>query len=182
MGSKYFLMCLRKITKVIVNIVLTLFLLTIISGCKKEKPMVTLSVNGKEIPYYLYMEKSISEQIPWKKYIQNTEELLYLELESEIKIHFSRANVQQLMIQDSILTEEGTLKYQSNMTQRIDYKFKDKNTYTFSITSHPAVGFSSNLEDYKTGESLIGFDISYEWEGKYYHCLFVIKTEACINN
>ena len=170
----------KKAKKLAAIIGFAIVIFIIIINCYKEKSAITIFIIDEELPYYTEIKDNKNEEVSWEKYIQNTEKILYLKLGSEIKFDISNKDIKELIIQDAIVNDDGTMKYQKSANQVLDYELDEDNMYKFYLPANLAVGFDSE-SIYEEGKCLRGIDISYKYNNRYYHCLFAIKTDLFYN-
>lgn len=104
-------------------------------------------------------------------------EIPYIELGTKIKIEIKGRVPDRIELTDSVLRENGTVKYSYREDQIIPFTFSNrKGTYDLDI--HPAVFLSSNSEDYLPGKTMRGFRLTCSWGENKCEYGFIIRTDA----
>lgn len=120
------------------------------------------------------------EEASWRDYMEEYgENLSYLELGTELTVSFDGEKPEGLEVRDSVIDEEGNLRYEDRVTEIRDCRWQeDQEAYTFYLSGHFGSVLSPDLADYEPGACLRGLEINYRWDGKDYTSRFVVRTDA----
>lgn len=150
-----------------------------IAGCgDRVVPQAQVSADEEEL--VCTEDAQASEEASWKEYMEAYgSELAYLELGTEILVSFDGEKPEELEVRDSVIDEEGNLRYGDRVTEIRDCRWQeDQKAYTFYLSGHFGSVLSSDLADYEPGACLRGLEIHYRWDGKDYTSRFVVRTDA----
>jgi hypothetical protein len=110
-------------------------------------------------------------------FMKEEKEILYLPLGSKIKVEFETNPPFDVKLQDRIMKEDGSEKY-NKATNDMNFEYKDGNV-SATMDFNPVAMLSSDMKDYEKGAVLRGFIISAKWD-KETECEygFAVYTDA----
>jgi beta-lactamase regulating signal transducer with metallopeptidase domain len=83
----------------------------------------------------------------------NSDKIPYVELGSTISLNFKDGRPAAIIVIEIYANADGSRRYNEPTDRILDVALSGGNLATFAVTENPAVGLSSNLDDYKSGNS-----------------------------
>lgn len=99
----------------------------------------------------------------------------YIKLGETIQINMKNEVTDTYQLKDSILNDDGTLKYEKTTIKSTEIKF-DKGVGSFDLNENLWANLSSDSADYEPGRVIRGFRLVCQDEKKEY--AFIVRTDA----
>ena len=150
------------------------------AGCGGRVPQPTMEASEWEIVCTVPQRTDTEAEISWKEYLEEYgDQLVYVELNDPVTLRFEGEQPQELEIRDSVIDENGALRYQERVTELRAFTWDEKQqAYTIYIPGHFGSMLSSDSSDYEQGACLRGLEINYRWNGEDYTSLLALRTDA----
>lgn len=156
-------------------------LLTGLSACgSRPVPQPKVETAREEIICTAPEISGEEAQVSWESYLKEYgDDLVYVELNEPVTLTFEGEQPEELEIRDSIIDENGALRYQERGTELRAFSWdEEQQAYTIYIPGHFGSMLSSDSSDYEPGACLRGLEIQYRWKGESYISLLVLRTDA----
>ena len=157
------------------------------AGCGGEVPQPTMEASEGEIICTVPESTDTAAEntgedaeASWREYLEEYgDELVYVELNEPVTLSFEGEQPEELEIRDSIIDENGALRYQERVTELRAFTWdEEQQAYTIYIPGHFGSMLSSDSADYEPGACLRGMEIHYQWNGEEYTSLLALRTDA----
>lgn len=167
-------------------ILIALLAVSILSGCQSktiptEPPDIQVVVDKENINSGWTILKWDNQELQagngLKDFVTSStgEEIPYYEIGKTIEVRFSSNPPDNLVITESLIDENGNLKYTDKETKEIPVELKSGKC-SFEIAQHSASGLSSYHEESK--KDIHGFRLTARWGENVCQYVFCIKTDA----
>ncbi len=175
--SKIFIKC---------NVLIVCVLLTLaLSACAKgtPEPNLTITIGDQSIKPIYYGDRYNESREDIERFLDfpfenaTWEELPYVVLGEEVVIEATNFDTDLFTVEDAILKQDGTFKYNEKSTVVYDVEVVD-GIAKFDIPGHAAAHLSSNSEDYEPGHTIRAFVLRTKIDKADFAFAFVIRTNA----
>jgi hypothetical protein len=175
----------NKVTGLFTVMIVSMIALVALSACGKgtPEPNLSITIGDQSIKpiYYgdLYNEsrEDIERFLDFPFENASWEELPYVALGDEVVIEATNFDTELFTVEDAILKQDGTFKYNEKSTNVYDVEVVD-GIAKFDIPGHAAAHLSSNSEDYKPGHTIRAFVLRAKIDKADFAFAFVIRTNA----
>ena len=156
-----------------------------LSACGKATPEPSLSImiGDQSVKTIYYGDRYIESREDIERFLDfpfenaSWEELPYVALGDEVVIEATNFDTDSFTVEDAILKQDGTFKYNEKSTVVYDLEVVD-GIAKFQIPDNLATSLSSNSEDYKPGHTIRAFVLRAKIDKADFAFAFVIRTNA----
>lgn len=167
-----------------------LLVLMLTYGCQSvsvpnEPPDIQVIAGAKEINWGWTILKWDSQEPPsanpLKDFVtdDSIKEAPYIEIGKIIDVAFSSNPPESITVTETLLDEQGNLKYTEKETVEIPVELNNGN-FSITIADHPASALNSFYEDNK--KDLRGYRMTATWGDNVCQYVFIIKTDAVLSS
>lgn len=174
-----------RVTRLCATLIICVMLTITLCACGKSTPEPSLSItigdqSIKPIHYgdrYNESREDIERFLDFPFENATWEDLPYVALGEEVVIEATNFETDLFTVEDAILNQDGTFKYEEESTTTYEVDVVD-GIAKFQIPDHFATSLSSNLEDYKPGHTIRVFVLRSKIDRSDFAFAFVIRTNA----
>ena len=174
-----------KLTRICVTLVLCVLVTIPLSACGKgtPEPSLTITIGDQSIKPIYYGDRYIESREDIERFLDfpfengTWEDLPYVALGDEVVIEATNFDTDSFTVEDAILKQDGTFKYNEKSTVVYDVEVID-GIAKFDIPGNAAAHLSSNSEDYEPGHTIRAFVLRAKIDKADFAFAFVIRTNA----
>lgn len=174
-----------KVTRLCATLILCVMVTLALSACGKgtPEPNLTITIGDQSIKPIYYGDRYNESREDIERFLDfpfenaTWEELPYVALGEEVVIESTNFDTDSFTVEDAILKQDGTFKYNEKSTVVYDVEVVD-DIAKFDVPGHAAAHLSSNSEDYKPGHTIRAFVLRAKIDKADFAFAFVIRTNA----
>ncbi len=174
-------------TQRIHRLIMILIIVLLVSGCQDgstdesqdSNSNVVIESNGETTDYLLYNTNSVEDDHPFRILMKDKRlsDIKYLEMDDLVEITFTKHLPSQVVLHDSILTENGEMKYESTILKEETLDVIDGKAI-YRMNENLAALLSSNSKDYEPGATIRGYQLDCTYNDSVYSYYFVLRSDA----